>query len=903
MGSDKNRSSIRWPGLMLVRLAVIGIALTVLHLYASAASQKGELKFENENNEAIQEFPEVPAASPPLESNVSRNPSPKLADFLEHNFVAVPGGAFEVDESFVAGNSKRTVTVDDFVMQEYEVTNTQFVDYLNYLSSLPDGTARISQTVYLGKEFEGKKFSPIKFDRKYVVDQSFSNHPVVLVSWFGAAGYCNWLSKKYGLQECYDERTWACDFSKSGFRLPTEAEWEWALRGRENHRYSWGNSNPINWTKETAKANFADTNAPDWATWHETSCDDGFRYTAPVGTYLPNELGIFNLSGNVYEWCNDGWTAKLGSGEAKDPERFDLCAVEIQIAGEGDWASLNVWDSTRHNIPNWAKARVDLRPYAGKTVKIRFRFDSIDGGNNKRRGWYVDDVEVTGGSISWRDSMESPLEKWEATGLWHVVHKSHKYGEAHAGNRSFWYGQDQTGDYSIGTQTSGSLITPAIKLTDDVLELSFWHIIDTEFHGEGYAYKVLRGGSFLSSGKELSTSSRQREFPRVKHVNKGFRCVVSPEQAPDAGTWKQPSFVREHPTELYREVLLIDTLSIPDSLDLTWERDYVIDGDVLYFTTPEGLFSVHRKGLGWDMATPELIDAEVHGARAFFSFKGKFYYTKRYGSSYRPLRVSDDKGKTWRDGPILHGPIWRYGEYRGYMFIAEYSPPGGEEPGRILVSDDGDEWQAFMHFKKQNCDHVHSFTFDENDIYVVLGDRRYSAIKCRVFDGDNLVFPKEENYETYPCKGATTIVNNADRGIVIGAEGRSRIIDLKGEILYQDAAEGAGSSFFAVSRFGPWTLWGTIAYNERSPFPSFYIFDGQDMRHTRLARGWYEDGLNYNDVSSEQPGEIIFANRGRRESILIRRLPVEMLPDHIAIVRSLDELPNDFKFPIALARE
>jgi formylglycine-generating enzyme required for sulfatase activity len=146
--------------------------------------------------------------------------------------------------------------------------------------------------------------------------------PVVNVSWQEAAEYCNWLSQKDGLPPAYQSqggRLVPVQPATTGYRLPTEAEWEWAARANADgslRKYPWGDALPV----PAGAGNFADRQAqPLLQTFLET-LDDGFAATAPVGSFAANPLGLFDLGGNVAEWTTDLYTVQpSGTAVAVDP--------------------------------------------------------------------------------------------------------------------------------------------------------------------------------------------------------------------------------------------------------------------------------------------------------------------------------------------------------------------------------------------------------------------------------------------------------------------------------------------------------------------------------------------------------------------------------------------------------
>jgi formylglycine-generating enzyme required for sulfatase activity len=147
--------------------------------------------------------------------------------------------------------------------------------------------------------------------------------PVVNVSWQDAAAYCNWLSAEAGLKPAYEKRgdqLVAVSPVTNGYRLPTEAEWEFVARsvggGGRLRKYPWGEALPV----PAGAGNFADRRAQPVVPQVLVDLDDGFIVTAPVGSFAPNSLGFFDMGGNVAEWTHDIYTVQPpATAAALDP--------------------------------------------------------------------------------------------------------------------------------------------------------------------------------------------------------------------------------------------------------------------------------------------------------------------------------------------------------------------------------------------------------------------------------------------------------------------------------------------------------------------------------------------------------------------------------------------------------
>ncbi len=160
-----------------------------------------------------------------------------------------------------------------------------------------------------------RKFRPEHRSRAYggqTLDAG--DHPVTSVTWEEAARYCNWLSGKEGLPPAYLERGGAlvpAQPMRTGYRLPTEAEWAWAARfvgGNGALRYPWGDELP----PPAGAGNYADRSAASILPNTMSAYSDGFPVSAPIGTANPNGDGIYDLGGNVAEWVQDYYTIYPG---------------------------------------------------------------------------------------------------------------------------------------------------------------------------------------------------------------------------------------------------------------------------------------------------------------------------------------------------------------------------------------------------------------------------------------------------------------------------------------------------------------------------------------------------------------------------------------------------------------
>ena len=166
--------------------------------------------------------------------------------------VLLPGGRFTMGDDKEPDATPHEVVVSAFYIDKHLVTQAEY------------------------QKVTGKNPSRWKAD----------DNPVEQVRWSDAVRYCNARSRLDGLEPCYDLQTWECNFGANGYRLPTEAEWEYACRAGADTAYCFGDG---------------PSQLKDYA-WFK---DNSGSKPHPVGQKRPNLWGLYDMHGNVWQWCND----------------------------------------------------------------------------------------------------------------------------------------------------------------------------------------------------------------------------------------------------------------------------------------------------------------------------------------------------------------------------------------------------------------------------------------------------------------------------------------------------------------------------------------------------------------------------------------------------------------------
>ena len=244
----------------------------------------------------------------------------------------------------------RVVLSRDFFMGQHEVTVGQFRAFLNASGYVPqsiaDGTGGYGYnatydpaTTEHGDAFEGR--DPRYSWRNPGFVQA-DNEPVLNVTWHDAVAMSRWLSQR-------EDKT---------YRLPTEAEWEYACRAGSPARY--GNANTPQTLAQMANIFDADA-AKNWPQWQDFALaqSDGFAFTSPVGSFPPNAFGLYDMVGNAWEWVSDAYDdTYYAASPLTDPQGPEDDPMRVRRGGS--WHTWSLYARCSFRNINTASSRYTL---------------------------------------------------------------------------------------------------------------------------------------------------------------------------------------------------------------------------------------------------------------------------------------------------------------------------------------------------------------------------------------------------------------------------------------------------------------------------------------------------------------------------------------------------------------
>ncbi len=271
-------------------------------------------------------------------------------DGLE-GYVLVEGGTFRMGSpsNEVSRDDdeepQHSVTVGSFYMKATEVTHQEFLAFLNSAGVSRTGELNGNEIIDMDDEDVAIAYSGGQFKFTGSSYAASLNTPVIEQTWYGAVEYCNWLSKEEGRTPVYriNGSSVTANWSADGYRLPTEAEWEYAARGGKKSRgYKYSGSNSagsVGWYDENSGSK-----------------------THPVGQKQANELGLYDMSGNVREWCWD-WYGDYSSGSQRDPRGPSSGSRRVYRGGSWYYPGWSLRSADRYdNSPGISYRNFGFRP-------------------------------------------------------------------------------------------------------------------------------------------------------------------------------------------------------------------------------------------------------------------------------------------------------------------------------------------------------------------------------------------------------------------------------------------------------------------------------------------------------------------------------------------------------------
>ena len=247
------------------------------------------LRLSNGRFEDIRLLPTPEQQPPPRQDEQRPNIEQTTYKPIAPEMIRVNGGTFMMGcedkrDKDCEDNEKpaHEVTLSTYSIGKYEVTNAEYAVFMNDVTANPNRVDNLDR--YITEHEWGLQKTTVNGETRWQPAKGYEKYPVINVNWDGAVAYCRWLSNKTGQQ----------------YRLPTEAEWEYAARGGEN--------------SEKVNFQYAGSNRIDEVAWY----GDNSKGTNPVGRKKANQLRIHDMSGNVYEWCQD-WYGDYSGNKQTNP--------------------------------------------------------------------------------------------------------------------------------------------------------------------------------------------------------------------------------------------------------------------------------------------------------------------------------------------------------------------------------------------------------------------------------------------------------------------------------------------------------------------------------------------------------------------------------------------------------
>ncbi|BDD07941.1 hypothetical protein FUAX_03730 [Fulvitalea axinellae] len=261
-----------------------------------------------------------------------------------YGMVTIPAGTFHMgqadeDVASTQNNFNKQVTISEFYMDDSEITNNEYRQFVNAL--LEDSVSNLGEeliysTYYPDTTVWMRDFSHHLGDPMlayYYSHPAYDDYPVVGVNWEAARYFSKWRTNHLN-----EYRAGQGEFNMPAFRLPSEAEWEYAARGgRDMAKYPWGGPY-ITTTRGCLMANFK----PGRGNYY----NDGYAYTSPAYQFYPNQYGLYDMAGNVAEWCEDAYNpAAVPLVWDLNPTYFDESEPRKVVRG-GSWKDISYYLQT-----------------------------------------------------------------------------------------------------------------------------------------------------------------------------------------------------------------------------------------------------------------------------------------------------------------------------------------------------------------------------------------------------------------------------------------------------------------------------------------------------------------------------------------------------------------------------